>query len=109
MSGVEEKKKGEGKGFAGLSSLVSNVDSQLPPTAKVEPAPTAQSASAPKVKPASSAQAAVRPTPRTSQPTASGQHQTRQEPVQPSSSGAPLMVMASGCYSFLSSLAFSFG
>lgn len=87
MSGVEEKKKGEGKGFAGLSSLVSNVDSQLPPTAKVEPAPTAQSASAPKVKPASSAQAAVRPTPRTSQPTASGQHQTRQEPVQPSSSG----------------------
>lgn len=33
-AGEEEQKKGQGKGFAGLSSLVSEVDTTLPPLAK---------------------------------------------------------------------------
>ncbi len=39
--GEEEQKKGQGKGFAGLSSLVSDVDSPPPPAAKTEPASVA--------------------------------------------------------------------
>ena len=72
--GEEEKKKGEGKGFAGLSSLVSDVDTTLPPAAKAELA-----ASAPSTE---------RPAPQAAQPQPSQQHQTYQEPAQPSSSGS---------------------
>lgn len=68
----EEQKKGEGKGFAGLSSLVSDVDTRPPPAAKAEPAATAPSTE--------------RPTPQTAQPQPSQQHQTYQESAQPSSS-----------------------
>ena len=69
----EEQKKGEGKGFAGLSSLVSEVDTTPPPAAKEEPA-----ASAPSTE---------RPAPQAAQPQPSQPHQTYQEPAQPSSSG----------------------
>lgn len=72
--GEEEQKKGESKGFAGLSSLVSDVDTTLPPAAKTESA-----ASAPSTE---------RPTPQAAQPQPSQQHQTYQEPAQPSSSGS---------------------
>jgi len=42
----EEQNKGEGKGFAGLSSLVSDVDTTLPPPAKHEAAGSGASSSA---------------------------------------------------------------
>ena len=72
--GEEEQKKGDGKGFAGLSSLVSDVDTTPPPAAKTEPAASASSTE--------------RPTPQAAQPQPSQQHQTYQEPAQPSSSGS---------------------
>lgn len=68
MAGEEEPKKGEGKGFAGLSSLVSDVDTTPPPAPKREPAVAAPSAERP-----------ASPQPQTSQ------RQTYQEPSQPSS------------------------
>lgn len=71
--GEEEQKKGEGKGFAGLSSLVSDVDTTPPPAAKVEPAAAAPGAG--------------RPAPQPAQPQPS-QRQTYQEPPQPPSSGS---------------------
>lgn len=71
--GEEEQKKGEGKGFAGLSSLVSDVDTTPPPAAKIEP-----SAAAP---------GAGHPAPQPAQPQPS-QRQTYQEPAQPPSSGS---------------------
>ena len=74
MTGEEQQKKGEGKGFAGLSSLVSDVDTTPPAAAKTEPTASAPSSGRP-------AQQAVEPQP--SQP-----HQTYQEPAQPSSSGS---------------------
>lgn len=75
MTGGEgEQKKGEGKGFAGLSSLVSDVDMPLPPAAKMEPAAAAPSTE--------------RPAPQPAQPQPSQQHQTYQEPAQPPSSGS---------------------
>jgi hypothetical protein len=72
--GEDEQMKGKGKGFAGLSSLVSDVDTTLPPAAKTELA-----ASAPSTE---------RPAPQAAQPQPSQQHQTYQEPAQPSSSGS---------------------
>ena len=72
--GEEEQKKGEGKGFAGLSSLVSDVDTTPPPAAKAEPAVAAPSTE--------------RPAPQAAQPQPGQQHQTYQEPAQPSSSGS---------------------
>lgn len=72
--GEEEQKKGEGKGFAGLSSLVSDVDMTPPPAAKP--------------KPAASAPSTERPAPRAAQPQPSQPHQTYQEPAQRSSSGS---------------------
>ncbi len=72
--GEEEQKKGEGKGFAGLSSLVSDVDTTTPPAAKTEPAASAPSTEC--------------PVPPAAQPRPSQQHQTYQEPAQPSSSGS---------------------
>lgn len=76
--------KGEGKGFAGLSSLVSEVDAELPPP--VEKAPSA-SASA-----SASASSAGRPTP---SPNAQSDRQAppQQQPYQappPPTSGSPL-------------------
>lgn len=73
--GEEEPKKGEGKGFAGLSSLVSDVDTTLPLAAKAEPAAAALGAG----RPAPQAQPA-QPQPR--------QRQTYQEPAQLPSSGS---------------------
>lgn len=72
--GEEEQKKGEGKGFAGLSSLVSDVDTTPPTAAKEESA-----ASAPSTE---------HPAPQVAQPQPSQPHQTYQEPAQPSSSGS---------------------
>lgn len=74
MAGEEEQKKGEGKGFAGLSSLVSDVDTTPPPPA-------------PKKEPAAVAPSAGRPAPQPAQPQPS-QRQTYQEPAQPPSSGS---------------------
>ena len=72
----EEQKKGEGKGFAGLSSLVSDVDTTPPaPAPKKEPAAAAPSAGHPSSQPA-------QPQPQPSQ------RQTYQEPAQPSSGGS---------------------
>ena len=69
--GEEEQKKGEGKGFAGLSSLVSDVDTTPPPAAKKEP---------------TAAPSAPRPAPQPTQPQPPPtQHQTHQAPAQPSS------------------------
>lgn len=73
MGGEEEQKRGEGKGFAGLSSLVSDVDTTPPP--------------APKIEPAAAAPGAGRPAPQPAQPLPS-QRQTYQEPAQPPSSGS---------------------
>jgi hypothetical protein len=65
--GGEEQKKGEGKGFAGLSSLVSDVDTTPP---------------------AAAAPAAGRPAPQPAQPQPQpSQRQMYQEPAQPLSSG----------------------
>lgn len=71
--GEEKQKKGEGKGFAGLSSLVSDVDTTPPPAAKIEPAAAAPGAG--------------RPAPQPAQPQPS-QRQTCQEPAQPPPSGS---------------------
>ena len=73
--GEEEPKKGEGKGFAGLSSLVSDVDTSPPPPTvpKKEPAAAAPSAGRPGLQPAQP------------QPQPSQQRQTYQEPAQPPS------------------------
>ncbi|HQS64729.1 MAG TPA: hypothetical protein PLE48_14775 [Thiobacillus sp.] len=73
--GEEEPKKGEGKGFAGLSSLVSDVDtsSPPPPVPKKEPAAAVPSAGRPGLQPAQP------------QPQPSQQRQTYQEPAQPPS------------------------
>ncbi len=74
MAVEEEKdKKDESKGFAGLSSLVSDVDTSLPPAAKKEPTSTSGASSSP---PPPASQTAE-PQPR--------QQQTYQEPPQPSS------------------------
>jgi peptidoglycan hydrolase-like protein with peptidoglycan-binding domain len=72
VAGEEEQKKGEGKGFAGLSSLVSDVDTTPPPAAKKEPPAAAPSAGRPASQPA-------QPQPQPSQ------RQTYQEPAQQSS------------------------
>ncbi|WP_200873806.1 peptidoglycan-binding domain-containing protein [Bordetella bronchiseptica] len=75
--GEEEPKKGEGKGFAGLSSLVSEVDTtSMLPAPKKEPEAAAQSAG-------HAASQASQPRPPRSQ-----QRQTYQEPAQPSSGGS---------------------
>lgn len=66
--GEEEHKKGEGKGFAGLSSLVSEVDTTPPPAA--------------------SAPSTERPAPQATQPRPTPPHKSYQEPAQPSSSGS---------------------
>lgn len=73
----ENNKKNEGKGFAGLSSLLSDVDTTPPP-----PAPKTESAGSTKSteRPASTA---TQPQPQQQQP--QPQHQTYQEPPQPSS------------------------
>lgn len=69
--GAEDPKKGEGKGFAGLSSLVSDVDTTPPPATKKEP---------------TAAPSATRPAPQPTQPQPPPtQHQTHQAPAQPSS------------------------
>ncbi|MDH1381183.1 hypothetical protein N5J07_17325 [Comamonas aquatica] len=69
--GAEDPKKGEGKGFAGLSSLVSDVDTTPPPATKKEP---------------TAAPSAPRPAPQPTQPQPPPtQHQTHQAPAQPSS------------------------
>ena len=74
--GEEEQKKGEGKGFAGLSSLVSEVDTTPPPAPKNE-------------EPAASAPNAGRPAPQPAQPQSQqSQRQTYLEPAQPSSGGS---------------------
>lgn len=74
--GEEEQKKVEGKGFAGLSSLVSDVDTTPPPAPKKE-------------EPAASAPSAGRPAPQPAQPQSQpSQRQTYQEPAQPSSGGS---------------------
>ena len=72
--GEEEQKKGESKGFAGLSSLVSDVDTTPPPAAIPEPAASAPSTG--------------RPAPQAAQSQPSQQHQAYQEPAQSSSSGS---------------------
>jgi len=69
----EEQKKEESKGFAGLSSLVSDVDTTPPPAPQREPAAAAPSAE----RPASPQPAEPPPQP--------SQRQTYQEPSQPSS------------------------
>ncbi|SEA90679.1 peptidoglycan-binding domain-containing protein [Acidovorax soli] len=79
MTGEEEQKKGEGKGFAGLSSLVSDVDTTLLLSAKTEPAAAAPGAGRPAPQ---SQPAQPQPQPQPSQ------HQTYQEPAQPPSSGS---------------------
>ncbi len=67
----EEQKKGESKGFAGLSSLVSDVDTTTPlPTPKKEPAAAASSAGQP------------------AQPQPNQHRQTYQKSAQPSSRGS---------------------
>lgn len=71
--GEEEQKKGENKGFAGLSSLVSDVDTTSPqPAPKKEPAASAPNAGQ-----------SAQPRPQPNQ-----QRQTYQEPAQPSSGGS---------------------
>lgn len=69
----EEDKKREIKGFAGISSLVSDVDMTPPHATKIEPV--------------AAAPGSVRPAPQPAQPVPSQQHQTRQDSVQPASSG----------------------
>ena len=69
MAAGENDKKNEGKGFAGLSSLVSDVDTTPPPARK---------------EPAAAAPSAERPAPQPTQPQPS-QRQTYQEPPQPPS------------------------
>lgn len=77
MTDGEEQKKGEGRGFAGLSSLVSDIDTVPPPPAtKKEPAAAAPSAKRPTSQPAQS------------QAQSAQQRQTYQEPAHPSSGGS---------------------
>jgi hypothetical protein len=75
-TGNEEQKKGEGKGFAGLSSLVSDVDIAPPATARRKPAST--TSTVPSAKP---------PVAQPAQPTPNQQpsQQPNQAPSQPSS------------------------
>lgn len=73
MAGGENEKK-EDKGFAGLASLVSDMDTPPPPAAKKEPAADAPSAPRPAPQPA-------QPQPQSQ----TSQRQTYQEPSQPSS------------------------
>lgn len=73
-SGEEEQKKREGNGFAGISSLVSDVDITPPPAAKTKPV-----AAGPNTGRRTSQAAQSQP----SQP-----HQTYQDPAQPPSSGS---------------------
>lgn len=73
--GEKKQEKGEVKGFAGLSALVSEVD-------------TVPSPSAPKKQPATAAPSAGRPASHSAQPQPSQQRQTYQEPAQPSSGGS---------------------
>jgi peptidoglycan hydrolase-like protein with peptidoglycan-binding domain len=73
----DKNKKDESKGFAGLSSLVSDVGTSPPPSAKKEPSNTSGASSSPPP-----------PTSQTAQPQPSQQHQTYQEPAQPPSSGS---------------------
>ncbi|WP_291537910.1 hypothetical protein [Comamonas sp. SCN 67-35] len=78
VEGEDKNKKDESKGFAGLSSLVSDVDTSPPPAAKREPTSTSGASSSPHPHPPPSAQTApAQPQPR--------QQQTYQEPSQPSS------------------------
>lgn len=74
MAAGENDKKNEGKGFAGLASLVSDVDTAPSPAAKKEPAAAAPSATHPVPQ-------ADQPLPKP-QPT---QRQTHQAPAQPTS------------------------
>lgn len=74
MAGQKDQKKGEGKGFAGLESLVSDVDT------------TQISSSAPKAQSADSTTSAAPPPSRPAQPQQVAQRQTYQEPPQPSGS-----------------------
>ena len=74
-AGEEEQNKGEGKGFAGLSSLVSDVDASLPPPAKQEAAGSGASSSV--ERPTASQNAQPEPQP--------AQQQPYQAPSQPSS------------------------
>ncbi|MGS0997582.1 hypothetical protein [Rhodanobacter sp. UC4451_H18] len=76
VEGEDKNKKDESKGFAGLSSLVSDVDTSPPPAPKKEPAAAAPSAG-------HAASQAVRP-----QPPASQQRPTYQEPAQPPPGGS---------------------
>lgn len=76
VEGEYENKKDESKGFAGLSSLVSDVDTSPPPAAKKEPTSTSGDSSSPPPPP-SAQTAPAQPQPR--------QQQTYQEPSQPSS------------------------
>ena len=69
----DKNKKDESKGFAGLSSLVSDVDTSPPPAAKKEPTSASGASSSPPPPVSQTAQ----PQPR--------QEQTYQEPPQPSS------------------------
>ena len=73
--GEDEQKKGEGKGFAGLSSLVSDVETTLPPPAKQEAAGSGASSSAERPTASQNAQTEPQPT----------QQQPYQAPSQPSS------------------------
>ena len=74
-TGKEGQDKGEGKGFAGLSSLVSDVDTTLPPPAKQEAAGSGASSSAEHPTASQNAQTEPQPT----------QQQPYQAPSQPSS------------------------
>ena len=76
VEGEDKNKKDESKGFAGLSSLVSDVDTSPPPAAKKEPTSTSGASSSPPPPP-SAQTAPAQPQPR--------QQQTYQEPSQPSS------------------------
>ncbi len=71
--GDEEQKKGEAKGFAGLSSLVSDMDTMPPPIAKAEPAAVPDS---------------WRPAPQAAQTKPNPQHQTHQVPAQTPAPGS---------------------
>ena len=73
MTAEEEQNNGEGKGFAGLASLVSDVDTALPPADKKEPTGTSGASTS-----------NPRPTAHTAQPQPS-QPQSYREPPQPSS------------------------
>lgn len=75
VEGEDKNKKDESKGFAGLSSLVSDVDTSPPPVAKKGPVSTSEASSSPPPPSAQTAQSQFQPR----------QQQTYQEPSQPSS------------------------